>query len=73
MASRQLAAILFSDIVGYTSMIQLLSRCHGPKVPANMPEQIDSFVGGCDEFLAAGEEPDEVGECADIHFSQHLP
>jgi len=53
--------------------VHLLSRCHGPMVPANMPEQIDSFVGGCDDFLPAGVVPDEVGECADIHFSQHLP
>jgi len=53
--------------------VHLLSRCHGPKVPANMPEQIDSFVGGCTDFLDAGVVPVAVGECADIHFSQHLP
>ena len=53
--------------------VLLLSRCHGPMVPANMPEQIDSFVGGCTVFLDPPAVPVAVGECADVHFSQHLP
>ena len=56
-----------------TAEIHLVVRSHGPKVPENMPEQIQNFFGGCVEFLDPPEIADEEGECSDIQFSIQLP
>jgi len=58
-----------------TAEIHLVLRGHGPKVPANMPAQINSYAGGCEVFLGPPGPPDvadEVGECADVQFSIHF-
>jgi hypothetical protein len=53
--------------------IHLVTRSHGPKVAANMPDQIDSYVGGCSNFLMPPDQAVNEGDCADTHFSIHLP
>ncbi len=53
--------------------IHLVTRSHGPKVPGNMPDQINSYVGGCSNFLQPPDQAVNVGDCADTHFSIHLP
>lgn len=60
----------------FSSEIHLVLRSHGPAVPGNINEQINSYVGGCDDPLAIPpftEIPDEVGECGDIEFAIHAP
>ena len=49
--------------------IHLVVRSHGPLVPANMPEMIRSFEGGCEVNLPAGAVPEQPGECADLQFA----
>jgi hypothetical protein len=57
-----------------TAEVHLVLRSHGPKVPANMPDQINSYAGGCVDFIGPPGPPevaDEEGECADTQFSIH--
>ena len=55
--------------------VHFVMRGHGPKVPANMPAQIQSFLGGCegpDEIPPAiADEEGECMECHDPHKSEH--
>lgn len=53
--------------------IHLVLRSHGPKVPENMPAQIDSFDGGCVVNLAPPAVAVAVGECVDTQFAIHAP
>ena len=57
-----------------TAEVHLIGRGHGPMVPAEMPAMINSYAGGCVDFLGPpgpAEDPDELGECADVQFSIH--
>lgn len=54
--------------------VHLVLRSHGPAIPGQIAEQINSFGGGCTVFLPPFSEiPDEVGECADIQAAVHQP
>ena len=54
--------------------VHLVVRSHGPAIPGQVDDQINSFGGGCTTFLPGFSEiPDEVGECADIQFAIFLP
>jgi hypothetical protein len=53
--------------------VHLVTRSHGPKVPGEMPDQINSYVGGCYNFLQPPDQAVNEGDCADTHFSIHLP
>ena len=53
--------------------VHLVLRSHGPKVPENMPAQIDSFDGGCTVNLEPPAVAVAVGECVDTQFAIHLP
>ncbi len=60
--------------------IHFVMRGHGPKVTANMPAQIHSFLGGCEgdgPGILGDEVPpaiaDEDGECMDTQFAVHVP
>ena len=52
--------------------VHLVTRSHGPKVPSEMPGQIQTYVGGCDNFLQPPDQAVNEGDCADTHFSIHL-
>ncbi|MEN8125994.1 MAG: hypothetical protein ABFR32_12800 [Bacteroidota bacterium] len=54
--------------------VHLVLRSHGPKIPGMVNEQINSYVGGCDDpfaFPPFTEIPDENGECGDIIAAIH--
>lgn len=52
--------------------VHLVLRSHGPAVPDQLADQLDSFEGGCTTFLDPPAIPDAEGECADIQFSVHV-
>jgi hypothetical protein len=52
--------------------VHLVLRSHGPKVPENMPAQIDSFDGGCVVDLVPPAVAVAVGECVDTQFAIHV-
>ena len=54
-----------------TAEVHLIARSHGPKIPGQVDDQINSFGGGCSVELAGGAVPVNVGECSDIQFSIH--
>ena len=55
-----------------TAEVHLIVRSHGPKIPGQVDDQINSFNGGCSgDDLAGGAVPVNVGECSDIQFSIH--
>ena len=54
-----------------TAEVHLIARSHGPKIPGQVNDQINSFGGGCSVELAGGAVPVNVGECSDIQFSIH--
>lgn len=57
-----------------TAEIHAVLRSHGPKVPGQVNEQINSYEGGCVvNFAPFTEIPDEVGECGDIIAAIHAP
>ncbi|MDN3667768.1 hypothetical protein QWY93_19515 [Echinicola jeungdonensis] len=64
---------IFGLIDPWGAEVHLVLRSHGPKVPANMPDLINSFDGGCTTFLDAGQVTDDPGECADSHFAIFQP
>lgn len=50
--------------------VHLVLRSHGPSIPGQVNEQINSYPGGCEiDFLPFTEIPDEEGECGDYMFS----
>lgn len=51
--------------------VHLVVRCHGPKDPEFMPDQINSFAGGCtpESSFGLGDGP---YECADVQVAIHL-
>jgi hypothetical protein len=57
--------------------IHYVVRSHGPMVPANMPEQINSFEGGCVIDYGPPGGPEDLhldeGECQDIQFAINQP
>lgn len=54
--------------------IHAVLRSHGPKIPGQVNEQINSYEGGCVvNFDPFTEIPDEVGECGDIIAAIHAP
>jgi hypothetical protein len=61
--------------------IHYVVRSHGPMVPANMPEQIHSFGGGCVfnapfGYAPPGSQTDlqlNDGDCQDIQFAINQP
>jgi hypothetical protein len=57
--------------------IHYVVRSHGPLVPAKMPEQINSFEGGCvDDHLPPGDSDElnlDEGDCQDIQFVINQP
>lgn len=52
--------------------VHLVLRSHGPKVPAQMPAQIDSFDGGCTNEIEPPGLAMNEGDCADTQFSIHV-
>ena len=53
--------------------IHAVLRNHGPVIPDQAAEQINSYLGGCVTDLGVFTEvPDEEGECADTHFAVFL-
>ena len=54
--------------------IHAVLRSHGPKIPGQVSEQINSYEGGCVvNFAPFTEIPDEAGECGDIFAAIHAP
>ena len=54
--------------------IHAVLRSHGPKIPGQVNEQINSYEGGCVvNFAPFSEVPDEPGECGDIIAAIHAP
>ncbi len=57
--------------------VHYVVRSHGPKVPANMPEQILTYGGGCEVDYAMPSGPDDLhfalGECQDVQFAIFQP
>jgi hypothetical protein len=54
--------------------IHAVLRSHGPKIPGQVGEQINSYEGGCVvNFPPFTEIPDEEGECGDIIAAIHAP
>ncbi len=58
--------------------VVLALHSHGPMVPSAMPDQINSFLGGCAAFngpngfaAGPGDVPDAVGECSTFVRSLH--
>jgi hypothetical protein len=53
--------------------IHYVVRSHGPKVPAEMPAQINSFEGGCVTDYFPPTDPGDLqlgeGECQDLQFA----
>ena len=50
--------------------VHLVLRNHGPAVPGEVNEQINTYLGGCLTNLGLFTEiPDEVGECGDTHVA----
>ncbi|MDZ7717355.1 MAG: hypothetical protein U5K72_00875 [Balneolaceae bacterium] len=57
-----------------TAEIHAVLRSHGPKIPGQVGEQINSYEGGCVvNFAPFTEIPDEAGECGDIIAAIHAP
>jgi hypothetical protein len=57
-----------------TAEIHAVLRSHGPKIPGQVNEQINSYEGGCIvNFPPFTEIPDEAGECGDIIAAIHAP
>jgi len=57
-----------------TAEIHGVLRSHGPKIPGQVHEQINSYEGGCVvNFPPFTEIPDEAGECGDIFAAIHPP
>ncbi|GJM33890.1 MAG: hypothetical protein DHS20C18_28910 [Saprospiraceae bacterium] len=57
-----------------TSEIHLVLRSHGPAISGQTHEQTSSYGGGCTTNLPDFTEvPDQMGECADIHFAVFQP
>ncbi|MDZ7660375.1 hypothetical protein [Fodinibius sp.] len=58
----------------HAAEIHAVLRSHGPKIPGQVGEQINSYEGGCVvNFPAFTEIPDEAGECGDIIAAIHGP
>ena len=56
----------------HAAEIHAVLRSHGPKIPGQVGEQINSYEGGCVvNFAPFTEIPDEEGECGDIFASIH--
>ncbi len=60
--------------------VHLVLRNHGPSIPGQVNEQINSYLGGCTScslcdifFPDFTENPDEEGECADTMFGIFAP
>jgi hypothetical protein len=57
--------------------VHYVVRSHGPKDPAEMPAQIDSFEGGCvTDYLPPADSLDlhlGAGDCQDIQFAINQP
>lgn len=54
--------------------IHAVLRSHGPKIPGQVSDQINSYEGGCVvNFPAFTEIPVEEGECGDIIVAIHAP
>lgn len=53
--------------------VHLVVRSHGPAVFELVQEQIGSFAGGCEVFLAPPAVPTAEGECGDTLFAIHRP
>ncbi len=49
--------------------VHLVIRSHGPVIPGMLPDQRSSFAGGCQEFLGAGVDELEPGQCSDQQFA----
>lgn len=49
--------------------IHLVVRSHGPLIPGLVKEQRSTFAGGCEDFLPAGREDLQEGECSDLQFA----
>jgi hypothetical protein len=53
-----------------TAEVHLVLRSHGPAIPGQIDEQINTYEGGCvTNFPAFTEIPDEEGECGDYMFA----
>ena len=50
--------------------VHLVVRCHGPKDPEFMPDQINSFEGGCTSGSSGGL-GDGPNECQDVQVAIH--
>lgn len=48
--------------------VHLVMRSHGPFIPGMVQEQRSTFAGGCQEFLGAGVDELEPGQCSDQQF-----
>ncbi len=48
--------------------VHLVMRSHGPVLPGMVQEQRSTFAGGCQEFLGAGVDELEAGQCSDQQF-----
>ena len=65
------------------ALVIVALHSHGPALEGDaLAHQISSYLGGCDAvigtlpggFIASTDEiPDELGECATIHISPHVP
>lgn len=54
--------------------VHLVLRSHGPAIPGEVNEQINSYPGGCDfDFPPFTGIPDEEGECGDYMFAIFSP
>lgn len=53
-----------------TAEVHLVLRSHGPAIPGQVNDQINTYPGGCEvDFLPFTEIPDEEGECGDYMFA----
>ncbi len=48
--------------------VHLVMRSHGPVLPGMVQEQRSTFAGGCLEFLGAGVDELDPGQCSDQQF-----
>ncbi|MDJ0707380.1 MAG: hypothetical protein QNJ46_29250 [Leptolyngbyaceae cyanobacterium MO_188.B28] len=53
--------------------VHLIVRSHGPVLPSELVDQLNSFNGGCRTEIPQPNIPNRPGDCADVNFSVHPP
>ena len=60
-------------LVPSTAEIHLVLRNHGPVIDGQLDAQLNTFEGGCSNFLQPPALVQQVGDCVDTQFSIHQP